>query len=199
MKKTIAIDLNQVAFMILGTRRFLTGILTIAVVALIPASIFAQSSFSVSANSATVTGVAGNYLDPQVNVTNNLSSTLNMNIEITENNLPAGWSVTICLNQCFAPGVTNMQDQLDAGQTYPLKLSITTGTQPASGSITVVLKDLDNTFNTQTIVFYASTSATGVANIETPKQLTLAQNYPNPVSLGGSAVTTIAYAVPRTQ
>lgn len=183
--------------MILGTRRFLTGIIAIAVAALFPAGVFAQASFSVSANSATVTGSVSSYVDPQVDVTNNLSTTLNMNIAVTENNLPAGWSVTICLANCFAPGITNVNDQLEPGQTYPLKLSITTDAEPASGSITVVLKNVDNTFDSQTIVFYVSTTATGVTNIATPRQLTLAQNYPNPVSLGGSAVTTIAYAVPR--
>lgn len=184
--------------MIKATTRFITVSTALALIVLLSGSLMAQQTFSVSANAVTSTGQPDSYIETSVQVKNLSTSTLYMDINLVEDALPDGWYCSICLVNCFAPGVFDVQDQMEANTEFPLKLTITTALVPASGYIIFSLTDHDFPFNKQQIRFDVSTTTSSVTNVNIPRQLSLAQNYPNPVSLGGSAVTTISYAVPST-
>ena len=182
--------------MINGVTRFLDLGYVLTLFLVLPGIVAAQS-FSVSAYSDKKDGQPNSYVEPYVNVTNNTSSPLDVQIEIVGNTLPSDWSITVCLANCFAPGMTKFEDQMDAGATYPLKFTVSTGPETTSGIITIELRNKNIPSEEVTLTYEVSTLTSNDAII-TPRQLVLAQNYPNPVSLGGSTVTTIAYSIPRT-
>ena len=133
-----------------------------------------------------------------MNVTNLTSEPLSLDIEIIENTLPGEWWVTICLVNCYAPGQTKVEDErMGPSETHPLKLTITTGSEAANGYVKLSVKNHANPFDNAIVTYDVSATTVSIANISSPRQLMLAQNYPNPVSIGGNAVTTIAYGVPR--
>jgi flagellar hook capping protein FlgD len=183
--------------MIKATTRLFTIPMTMALMLFLSGTALAQT-FAVSANSASATGIPDSYIEPYVQVENLSPSVIFIDIAVVEDALPDGWDCSICLVNCFAPGVLDVQDQLDPNAKFPFKLTITTGPKPASGYIIFSLTDHFAPFNTQQIRFDVSSSSVSVTDVTAPRQLSLAQNYPNPVSLGGSSVTNISYAVPYT-
>ncbi|MAT38348.1 MAG: hypothetical protein CL946_01955 [Ectothiorhodospiraceae bacterium] len=153
--------------------------------------------FTVSANSAEKQGDVDSFLEPYVMVTNNTADYLNLKITVTNHTLPEGWTISMCLVNCFAPGVLDATDQMPPSSTHPLKFIVTTGSEPASGTITVSLSDPSDPFGGETIVFHVSTTTTGLDEISVARALTLAQNYPNPFSLSERNSTAISYSIPK--
>jgi hypothetical protein len=128
-------------------------------------------------------------------VTNTSGKALNLRIEITDrSNLPAGWETQICFFQnCFPPSVVLKDGTMDADLTEPLDIAFATTSEPASGSVTVVVTNLDNTNEKVELTFAASTMGTSSAGSPVASELLLSQNYPNPFSLSKVPNTTIGY------
>jgi len=180
--------------MINGTKRFFA--VAMVAVALLPMGVFGQS-FNVSSTSVSEQGVPNSWFEAHTDVANLTMQTLKVDIEFTQNTLPPDWEFTFCLANCFAPGVLKVTDEMEPGSTVPLKLTITTGPTAGSGTVVVTLKNHNNPAESITITFNLSATSSAINSVIPPKQLTLSQNYPNPVSMGGAAVTTIGYSVPR--
>ncbi|MBR9975297.1 MAG: T9SS type A sorting domain-containing protein [Bacteroidetes bacterium] len=151
-------------------------------------------SFQVAAMSAEASGNPGDYLEVKIPVTNISGKALNLRIEITDrSNLPEGWETQICFFQnCFPPSVILKDGAMDANLSEPLDIAFSTTSSPASGSVKVVVTNLDNTDEKVELTFSASTL---LASADRPaaSDLLLSQNYPNPFSLTEVPTTTIMY------
>lgn len=154
----------------------------------------AAQSFQVASTTAELSGNPGDYLEVKIPVTNISGKALNLRVEITDrSNLPAGWETQICFFQnCFPPSVTTKDGTMDAGFSEPLDIAFSTTSTPASGSVKVVLTNLDNTNEKVEMTFAASTMVTS-ASQPLASDLALSQNFPNPFALSKVPSTTIGY------
>ncbi len=157
----------------------------------------AQQSFRVSATSGSVTGLAGEYLDAHVDVTNLTSSALLVHIERTQQIFPEGWSNTLCLKQCWAPNATKMDDELLPNETAFFKATFETSPTPGNGTVVYKLSNKNNPQEFVTISLSCTTSTTtSVVSLTAPKAMSLSQNYPNPFSMNRDRQTTFSYGLP---
>jgi hypothetical protein len=154
-------------------------------------------SFSVSSETATVTGKPNDYLSGYISVTNNTNQNLSLRVAITsKQNLPADWQTQICffLN-CFPPAVETVEGVLQPNETDVLDLTFITGPTPANATVQVTVTNVNNPSDFKVLTYTAlltNTSGTPGAT-----SFALAQNYPNPFSISKSSMTSISYSLPN--
>lgn len=145
-----------------------------------------------------VTGTPGSYLEPSAEVHNNTAADLSVRVQRTDVTMPQGWAVSFCLVNCYSPEASDVVDIIPAGETYTMKPTFETTPVAGEGSVTYTLSPVQNPSEKYVLTFRASTNSTSTPDVTTiPRTVTLAQNYPNPFSLSGYAVTSIAYGLPR--
>ena len=180
--------------------RFATIVLLSTLVFIIAASTQTATAqfMTITEKKMWVTGTPGSYLEPSAEVRNNTAADLSVRVQRTANNLPPDWYVSFCLVNCYSPEATDVVDIIPAGEAYNFKPTFETPALAGEGSVTYILSPVLNPNEKYTLAFSASTMQVSAPDPSAlPRTVTLAQNYPNPFSVSGYAVTTIGYAVPR--
>lgn len=123
---------------------------------------------------------------PVINIT---SSPINIFAARKLINVPPNWITSICFDgTCFADFVDSVATTPDfgfpslaPGDTLLLGLHFFTDSSNASGNATMVVGNLDNPGETQSLTFYLTNDPLAVdENILAEKNFVLYQNYPNP-------------------
>ena len=180
-------------------KRFATiSLLSVFVILLAASTQTALSQLlSITEKKMFVQGQPSSYLEPYAEVRNSTAADVTVRIQRTSLNMPADWFVSFCLVNCYSPEATDVTDILPAGETYNFKPTIETSATPGQGTVTYVLSPVANPAEKYTLTFSVSTITDAPDAAVLPRTLTLSQNYPNPFTGTGYAVTTIGYGVPR--
>jgi len=104
-----------------------------------------------------------------------------MKIEVRRllNQLPAGWSSSMCLDVCYPSDVDSTLINLDPQQTMDLIVDVFTGPDPDTGSIRIGMRNADDVMNRAIIrISVISEQPTGNKFVEQDPILV----YPNPAS-----------------
>ncbi|GEM_PF-1306784 len=170
--------------------------------ALLTGSVYVASgqTFSVTPKKMETTGAPGAYIeDAKAEVKNLTGNNLQIRIQRIRAVLPENWFVSFCLVNCYSPDAVDVTDELPPNGTFDFKPSFETPSVPGSAEVEYALSSVDNPSEKYTLVFRATTSTTGAQDrVPLPRNVTIAQNYPNPFVVSELAVTTIGYAIPRT-
>lgn len=156
-------------------------------------------SFEVSTTTVDLTGPASDPFTPHVDLKNLTSRKLDIRILITKYQIPTGWFYSMCLHECWGEGNYDVYDWLEGNETASFKPSFDPSGIPGEAlvELRISLADDPGEFYEVTIRVKA-TSTTSVVKTSVARSLALAQNYPNPFSLGSTPSTTITYSLPRT-
>lgn len=155
---------------------------------------FAQS-YKLSGTSKDSTDAPGEWIPVKIACENISGKEINVRIEITDKSgLPADWNTQICFFQnCFPPGSTAHEGPMAAGFKEDIDITFITSTTPGTGTVKVLLTNLDNTSEKTELTFTATTRTVSVYAPPTASEMLLSQNYPNPFTLSKAAGTTISY------
>jgi len=157
-----------------------------------------SQTFSVTPIKPDEKGLPGSYIEPYAEVKNLTSSPITIRIQRERNDLPPGWSTYFCLEQCWAPETSDVEDVLEAGKTSLLKVTFGTSSTPGRGETDFVLSLVSNPSEKYSVSFSVTTSLTSLSDRNSnPSSVTLAQNYPNPFSVSEASISTIGYTSPR--
>ncbi|MCZ7557793.1 MAG: T9SS type A sorting domain-containing protein [Bacteroidia bacterium] len=166
--------------------------------AVLPVLAGAQT-FSVSAESANVSGKPNDYLSGYISVTNTTNQNLPLRVAITsKQNLPTDWQTQICffLN-CFPPAVESVEGVLQPNETDILDLTFMTGETQGTAVVQVTVTNMNNLSDFKVLTYTATASLSSSSPAPGSFSFALAQNYPNPFSSSKSSMTTIGYTLPN--
>ncbi len=161
-------------------------------------SFASAQSFSVEKTFAEENGDVDDYISVLINIKNLKNEDLNLRVDITnKEKLPEGWQTQICFFQnCFPPGVDTKDGIMAAQYEEHLDITFMTGSEPDVGEVEVTVTDLDDTNNKEILTFKVTAVTVYVEGSPVPSALALSQNYPNPFSVGTSAITRISFTNP---
>jgi hypothetical protein len=169
----------------------------IALVAWMPFSASAQT-LSVRGVKTEVSVVANDFVDAYGEVKNLTTSQQRVRLLRTKNDLPDGWSASICFGiECYAPAVNDITVTLAPGETAILKVTFEASSTSGEGEVELHVSNASNPSEDYSIEFKARSSMTSTDRLASARSLQLSQNYPNPFSLSDAPITTIGYVNPR--
>jgi hypothetical protein len=163
----------------------------------LPVMLSAQS-FTVSAESAQASGDTVSYISGYIQVTNATAQDLRLRVAITgKTNFPSEWQTQICFFQgCFPTGVESVDGVLGPGESDVLDLTMIPGRTPGTATVQVTVTNLGNPTDSKVLTYTATANLVNSVSSPLAGSFALAQNYPNPFSMGKSTGTTIGYALP---
>ncbi len=149
---------------------------------------------SVVFKDTSVVGKPGEELVGDGWIFNNTDSSQKVVIIRKSNQLPDGWTSSLCFESCYSPETDTISTNLNKGDSLEFSIHFFTNDQPASGSA-LLLIFAEGTQDTVQQMFYAETQSTGIADLQklNPQQFTLLGNYPNPFN----SSTTIEFYLPQ--
>lgn len=152
-------------------------------------------AFHVAASSAQSVGNPTDWIPVKIEVSNVAGKPINIRVEITDRSgLPTGWDTQICFFQnCFPPGSKAHEGSMATGYKEELDITFITNETPGTGTVKVLVTNLDDANDKAELTFTATTGQTSAAPIPFAADLNLSQNYPNPFSLTKNTATTITY------
>jgi hypothetical protein len=115
-----------------------------------------------------------------MNVSNN---PINLRVIRTDNQIPNGWSSSLCIGVCFPPEADSIDAPiLNAGQDTLLELLVNVDDIPGTGTVTLKVKNiLDPTdFEIKDFTLTTIPAAVKKADMSITGQYRLYSNYPNP-------------------
>ncbi|MBS1517392.1 MAG: T9SS type A sorting domain-containing protein [Bacteroidetes bacterium] len=128
-----------------------------------------------------VYGTAGETIYGHGQFVNNSTDTAIIRAVRLQENLPAGWASSICIDVCYPPETDTAVFYLAPADTQSYTMYFYTNTVPGNGMIRMRFENVNITNNRFQQRFYASTSLSGVNGLnELPSEYRLSQNYPNP-------------------
>ena len=179
-------------------KRFKIFLLSALLVSLsLPVMVSAQS-FTVSAQSAQATGDVNGFISGYITVTNSTTQDLRLRVAITgKTNFPSDWQTQICFFQnCFPPSVESVEGVLGPNESEVLDLTMMTGPTAGTATVQVTVTNLGNPTDNKVLTYTATANLVNSVSSPLAGSFALAQNYPNPFSMGKSTGTTIGYALP---
>lgn len=138
-------------------------------------------TFSLDADSMAY-GVPSTTLSVHTTITNN-SSTDNVEMDIVKKqiNTPASWQTALCADICYAPTVDSIRITLAPSQVQPFIFYFYTDSNPDSGNVRVMFRNVNNTGNRFFQKFFGfSNQVAGINDIAAGESSMTV--YPNPVS-----------------
>ncbi len=147
-----------------------------------------MDGFSVEAHNLSITDTLGAEMVFDMDITNESTVPLELEIARTQNDLPDGWSSSFCFDVCYPPFldtvVTNEDfatTPLQPSETREFSVHVFAFENPGTANLEVVIKNLlipdeIETFNLSATVETNSVENTGIS----PDNYFLGQNYPNP-------------------
>jgi len=173
---------------------------TLLMFCIVLSSTVIAQTFSVTSESASVSGGTNDFLSGYITVTNLTSQDLGLRITITsKENLPDDWMTQICFFQnCYPPVVEEVEGVLSGNEADVLDLTFMTGATPGTAKVQVQVTNIANPTDFKTLTYTATATSTTSASSPAAAVFALGQNYPNPFSSGKSSITTINYTLSTT-
>jgi hypothetical protein len=142
--------------------------------------IFAQE-FSLELQDTVKQGVIEDEIIFESLITNLLDEEITIKIIRQSNNIPTGWSSSLCFDLCAAPFVDTLTSVVASKQSQEFSFHFFTDGIPGSGMALLTFKTVGGIYK-ENHLFSASTlvSSIGDQGPETVKQFELFNNYPNP-------------------
>jgi hypothetical protein len=158
-------------------------------------------NFSAIPQETNLWGALGNTVTFHIEMTNNSSNDLTLAIIRTQNNIPVGWTSSICLDVCFLHTVDSVtttsmwgSSPLAPSETRELKIIVEIQNNTGVGNIQIKVADFRNQSDFVLIDLEAATLATSVdINNNAPAEFNIEQNYPNPFNPS----TKIRFTIPN--
>jgi len=143
--------------------------------------------------------VPGTEIIFEVDVTNLTNEAQTVFLVRTVNNLPSGWTSSLCFDLCFSPEVDSIATTSDYGstplapnETRVVSLHVFTDNAIETANVQLQAGTFNNPNNRITVDFIATTDpSVGVEDESKPGNYFLEQNYPNPFNPS----TQISYGV----
>ena len=159
-------------------------------------------SFTVVVADTALSDTLGSEVVYNLRVVNVSGSELTLAMVRTLNDLPQDWQSSLCLDLCYSPFVDSVATTADfggspirPGDTADVSVHVFPLTNPGTGVVQVLLKDVSNPADHQEFRFTTSAIATSVAVVDgIAQRFALEQNYPNP----WNPSTSIRYSVGKT-
>lgn len=151
--------------------------------------------YRVAASSAQASGIPGDWVQVKIELANISGKDLNLRVEITDRSgLPSDWNTQICFFQnCFPPGSSSHEGTMEIDFKEDIDITFITGANPGTGTVKVLVTNLDNTSEKSELTFTAVTGTSAISGIPAASDLILSQNYPNPFAMSKYNGTTITY------
>ncbi len=129
-----------------------------------------------------VTGPVGQTIYAHGNFINSSDDTAVIRAIRAEENLPAGWASSICIDVCYPPTTDTAIFYLPPGDTQSYVMYFYTDSLPGSGDILMRFENVTSPTNSFQQRFYCTTLLSGISSTGTdiPESYFLDQNYPNP-------------------
>ena len=145
-------------------------------------------NFSVVPHETSLQGDLGTTVTFHIDLINNSVSDLTLAIVRTQNDLPTGWTSSICLDVCYQSTQDSVQTSLEFGssplapsETRELKIIVDIDSTTGIGYVGINIFDPRNPSESVLVNLEPTTLATSVSNETlTTKRYWLNQNYPNP-------------------
>lgn len=139
----------------------------------------AGGSFNLEVDADTaVSGNAGSTLYAFAQIVNSSDENVLVSIERVESDLPPGWSTSICTDICLSPGIENTEVLLSPGEVVLYTNYFYTSGQAAQGSVTMRFSNAEDSLESFTQVFSASTLSLSLGE---PGPSVPCRVFPNPV------------------
>jgi hypothetical protein len=138
-----------------------------------------SQNFTVSNLSPEGSNSASGYFDVRTRVKNNTNNNLSLEWTRTSINIPSGWDVAVCDEQCYTPGTATHSLQLLPRQERDLRIVFYPKGNAGNGSVDLVLSE-SNSDNSSTTIHFAGTANSSSSTSGFVKKPTSIKIYPNP-------------------
>jgi len=164
----------------------------------------ASQSFSITHGSLSKTDSVGSEIIFEFTVTNNTNGNLTLDLIRTQNDLPWGWSSSLCFSSCFAPFIDSVSTTSDFGssplnsnETRNFSLHVFPMESEGTARISIQIKNHAVPSESKSFEITASANLSKVNIEKRPTDFFLSQNYPNPFGSKFSQQTVIKFSVPE--
>lgn len=155
-------------------------------------------SIELSTDNIDITGPASDPFTPHVDLKNLTNRKLDIRIQVIKYQVPTGWFYSMCLHECWGEGNYDVNDWLMENETASFKPAFDPQGIPGDAEVQLRITLVEDPNEEYFVTFKVkATSTSSVPRLSVQKNLTLAQNYPNPFSISASSSTTISYSLPR--
>ncbi len=169
---------NQFIILTLSFLLFVTGV----------NSVFAQT-FSFQTTATTKIDTPNSEVVFDIPIINTSNQTITVCVMRRNEILPAGWQGSMCFDEsCFPPNIDSVATTpafnsapIAPGDTVDFSYHVFTGSNPGTGTFSIVAKETRNMNDSIRIDFTITTRLAGVnEELLNPSKIELKQNYPNP-------------------
>jgi len=151
-----------------------------------------EPSFSVSVKDTAADTLAGQSHEFSGYVFNNSAKAFTAFLVREENNIPAGWSTTLCFGSCPTSDVDSVNSLIQPGDSLEYKVTFYSDATPADGNVHMLFyADGEADTVRQTFSLHTTSTAIGDTPGNTISNFELLGNYPNPFN----PTTAISYSL----
>lgn len=124
-------------------------------------------------------GMPGDFLIPELKITNTAASTVQVFVNRIQQNLPQNWAMCYCFIQCHPPSLDSLRFNMQSGETVTIGIGFTTDQNAGGYGSVKITVTLVNGSQIDTLDFSGNTLVMGLAENQ---NVSAGRFYPCPVS-----------------
>lgn len=157
-----------------------------------------SQDLTVHSHDAVITDTLGSEMIFALDLINNSNQELSVTIVRSTNDLPDGWSSSLCFDNCFAPFLDSISTSSDfgssplgAGETREISLHVFPAVNEGTGNVKIHIRNEFNLSESYAFDITANSTFTSVEDNSDIIDYKLVQNYPNPFNPSTNILYTI--------